>query len=92
MLLDWKGVKYADVKEKIIAGASDDTIAEFLHTNGTPKTVEEISEWSDGMDKLNPYFAPDKKEWYSGEVTKLGLDPATTPMFDWLDADDKATH
>ena len=92
MLLDWKGVQYAAVKEKIVAGADDEAIAEFLNASGTPKTAEEISEWSDGMEKLNPYFVPEKKEWYAGEVAKLGLDPAVTPMFDWLDADDKATH
>lgn len=92
MLLDWKGVKYDEVKKEIVDGASDEQVAAYLDAHGTPKTPEEIKEWADGMEKLNPYGDPAKRDWYAGEVTKLGLDPATTPLFTWLDADDKASH
>ena len=89
MLLDWKGVPYADVKEKIVAGADDEEIAKFLDGAGTPKTPEEIETWSDGMEAAYPYKNPEKKEWFAGEAAKLGLDPATTSLFDWLEADDE---
>ena len=92
MLLDWKGVPYDDVKKEIVNGADDEAVAKFLDANGKQVTPEEVSAWSDSMDKVNPYNHPEKKDWYVGEVSKLGLDPATTPMFKWLEADDKASH
>ncbi len=88
MLLDWKGVPYAEVKEAIVAGASDEDLAKHLDSHGTKKSSEEISAWSDSMDEMNPFYSPEKKDWYAGEAQKAGLDPATTPMFKWLDATD----
>ncbi len=92
MLLDWKGVGYDEVKKEILAGADDARIASYLDSHGTTKTAAEVKEWSDGMDKVNPYFDPEKKEWFAGECAKLGLDPAKTTMFEWLDALDKSDH
>jgi hypothetical protein len=91
-LLDWKGVPYDELKQKIVAGATNEQIAAYLDSHGTPKTPEEVAAWSDFMDQMNPYFDPEKKDWYAGETAKLGLDPATTPMFKWLEVDDKASH
>ncbi len=88
MLLDWKGVGYADVKAAVTSGADDTKIAALIESKGTPKTPEEVKTWSDSMEAMNPYFSPERKEWYVGECEKAGLDPATTPMFDWLDATD----
>ncbi len=92
MLLDWKDVPYSDVKQAILDGADNEKIAALLDSKGTPKTQEEIAAWSDSLVAVNPYYNPEKKEWFSGEVEKLGLDPASTTMFEWLEADDKATH
>ena len=88
MLLDWKGVPYADVKQAILDGADDEKIAALLDSKGTPKTPEEIRAWSDSMEQMNPYFSPEKKEWFAGECAKVGIDPATNTLFDWLDATD----
>ncbi len=92
MLLDWKGVPYADIKKEIVGGADDDALAEFLDAHGSQKTPDEVEAWSDSMDKVNPYFNPEKKEWFAGECAKLGLDPEKTTMFQWLEASDKADH
>lgn len=89
MLLDWKGVEYSDVKEAIKSGADDEKIAALLDSKGTAKTPDEIKAWSDSMEQMNPYNSPDKKEWFAGECEKAGLDPASTTLFDWLDATDK---
>ncbi len=89
MLLDWKGVPYADVKNEIVNGADDETVAKFLDAHGTEKSPDEIKDWSDSMAAMNPYSNPEKKEWFAGECQKLGLDPAKTTLFEWLDADDK---
>lgn len=88
MLLDWKGVPYSDVKKLIVDGADDTKLAAYLDEHGTPKTEQEIKAWSDGLTAMNPYNSPEKRDWYAGECEKAGLDPATTPMFDWLDATD----
>ena len=92
MLLDWKGVPYADIKKEVVGGADDAALAKFLDANGTEKTPEEVTTWSDSMDKMSPYSNPERKEWFAGECAKLGLDPANTTLFQWLDADDKDTH
>lgn len=89
MLLDWKGVSYDEIKEQITAGADDEALAEYLDDHGIPKTPEEIEEWSDGMEEVNPYEIPEKKDWFAGECAKLNLDPAKTTMFEWLDAGDE---
>ena len=91
MRLDWKGVQYGDIKKEIVDGADNDALATFLDTHGTSKKPDEVKAWSDSMDKINPYENPEKRDWFAGECAKLGLDPAETTMFQWLDADDKAT-
>ncbi len=91
ILLDWKEIQYGDIKKEIVGGADNDALAKFLDMHGATKDTDEVKAWSDSMEKVNPYFNPEKKDWYAGECAKLGLDPATTPMFQWLDADDKAT-
>ena len=88
MLLDWKGVPYSDVKQAVVDGADNEKIAALIDSKGASKTPGEIREWSDSLEKMNPYFSPERKEWYAGECEKAGLDPATTPMFDWLEATD----
>ena len=88
MLLDWKGVPYADIKKEIVGGADDDALAKYLDAHGTKKTPEEIAAWSDSMDAASPYENPEKKEWFAGECEKMGLDPAKTTLFQWLDAGD----
>jgi hypothetical protein len=91
-LLDWKGVEYAGVRKALEAGASDEEIAAYLNTHGTPKTPEEIRPWSDSVDKFTMHGDPETGEWFDSEVRKLGLDPATTTMFEWLEADDRASY
>ena len=80
------------MRQALEAGADDAAIAAHLDAHGTPKTPEEVKAWSDGMEKATMHGDPEKGEWYDGEVRKLGLDPATTPLFDWLEADDRASH
>ena len=92
MLLDWKGVEYAEVRKALEEGASDEDIARYLDTHGTPKTREEIRAWSDGMDRATMHGHPEKGSWFDGECRKLGLDPARTTLFEWLEADDRASY
>jgi hypothetical protein len=92
MLFGFKGVTGDDFKAKVESGASDADLTEWLDSHGAPKTAAEVKEWSDGMDARNPYNDPERREWFSEQTKALGLDPATTTLFDWLDADDKASY
>ncbi len=89
MLLDWKGVPYADIKKEIVGGAETADLAKFLDAQGTKKTPEQIKEWADSLEQMKPYDNPEKREWFEGECEELGLDPAKTTMFQWLEAGDK---
>jgi hypothetical protein len=92
MLFGFKGVVGSDFKAQIESGASDQQMAEWLDQSGEPKTPEEIKRWSDETESGNPYNNPEKREWFVEQTTPLGLDPAKTTLFDWLEADDKASH
>ena len=92
MLFGFKGVKGADFKAEVEKGTSDADMARWLDTHGAKKTPTEVKIWGDGMERANPlYHNPEKRDFYIEETKKLGLDPATTPLFDWLDTDDKAS-
>jgi hypothetical protein len=92
ILLDWKGVEYAPVRAALESGATDEDIATYLDTHGTPKTPEEVKGWSDNVEKFTYHGDSQKGAWFDGECQKLGLDPATTTLFDWLEADDQASY
>ncbi len=92
MLLDWKGVAYAPVRQALEEGADDAKIAALLDAQGTPKTPEEITAWSAGMEKATMHGDPERGAYFDDECKKLGLDPAKASLFDWLEADDRATH
>jgi hypothetical protein len=92
MLFGFKGVTGDDFKAKVQAGASDDELAEWIDSHGVAKTPDEVKEWSDGMVAVLPYNNPERREWFAEQTKPLGLDPAKTTLFDWLDADDKASY
>ncbi len=89
MLLDWKGVPYADIKQEVLAGADNERLAEFLNTHGTPKTPDEVEAWSDGIEAVEPSKNPEKRDWFAAQCAEVGIDPEGTTMFEWLDADDE---
>jgi hypothetical protein len=92
MLFGWKGIKGDDFKAFVETGASDPEIAKWVDEHGTGKSEEEKRAWCDEVAKNNPYENPEKRDWYVEQLQPLGLDPKTTPLFDWLDADDKASY
>ena len=92
MLFGFKGVKGADFKAQIENGASDQQMAEWLDSNGEKKTPDEIKRWGDEVTANNPYNDPERRDWFIEQTKPLGLDPAKTTLFDWLEIDDKASH
>jgi hypothetical protein len=91
-LFGFKGVKGADFKAQIEKGASDQKMVEWLNSNGEKKTAEEIKRWADEADASSLYNDPEKREFFSEECKKLGLDPAKTTTFTWLETDDRVSH
>ncbi len=90
-LFGFKGVKGDDVKKLLEAGSGNDEIAAWLDANGEPKTEEEKKAWSDGIEAARPYDNPEKKDWFIEVCGEAGCDPATSTLFDYLEADDKVS-
>jgi hypothetical protein len=91
MLFGFKGIKGDDFKARVAEGATDQEMVEWLNEHGQRKTPEEIKRWSDEVDKTNPSNDPEKREWFEEQLKPHGLDPAKTTLFDWLEADDRAS-
>lgn len=92
MLFGFKGVKGSDVRQLLEDGKSNEEIAAWIDANGTPKTEDEKKAWSDEVEAARPYDNPDKKEWFIGVCKEAGCDPETSTLFDFLEADDKASY
>jgi len=91
-LFGFKGVQGADVKKLLEDGASNEEVAAWLDANGTPKTEEEKTAWSDSVEAARPYDNPEKKEWFIGACKEAGCDPATSTLFDYLETDDVTSY
>ncbi|MBA3543811.1 MAG: DUF5069 domain-containing protein [Chthoniobacterales bacterium] len=92
MLFGWKGITGDDFKAEVAKGSSDEEMAKWIETHGTPKSDAEKEAWC--KEKLAFSFndVPEKREWYAEQLQALGLDPATTPLFDWLEKDDEVSY
>lgn len=88
-LFGFKSVSGAEIKKLLEAGSSNEEIAAWLDANGTPKTEEEKTNWSDSCEAARPYENPDMKDWFIGVCAEAGCDPATSTLFDYLETDDK---
>lgn len=91
ILFEFKHVKGEDFKYTVANSEHDDDIALWLDQAGTHRTEGEIEEWSEKVENFRPYDDPEKKDWFIGACQPLGLDPANTTLFEFLDADDKAS-
>lgn len=91
-LFGFKGIKGDDFKAAVEKGASDEEMVQWVDAHGEPKTEEQKQAWVAERMKYSMYNDPEKRDFFIEETKKLGLDPATTTLFEWLDADDKASH
>jgi hypothetical protein len=89
MLFGFKGVKGSEVKPLLESGADDEEIAKWLNMHGTSKTVSEVRQWSDSVEAVRPYDDPEKREWFTDECRKLGLDAKSATLFGMLEKDDR---
>jgi Domain of unknown function (DUF5069) len=92
MLFGFKGIEAEDFRAQIEQGASDQEIVDWLNQSGENKSSADIERWSKEVEASSLYHHPEKREFFSKEVRKLGLHPEKTTTFDWLEADDKASY
>jgi len=87
-------VRGDDFKGQIEQGASDQEIVEWLNEAGEEKTPEEIEHWAGEVEASSLHNHPEKekRDYFSEEVRKLGLEPAKTTTFEWLEVDDRVSH
>jgi hypothetical protein len=91
MLFGFKSVAADEVLALLRSGATDEEVVAWFGNHGDPKSAEEIAAWSNQVENWSMYGDPEKGEWFAGECTKLGLDPATATLSEYLEADDAAT-
>jgi hypothetical protein len=91
-LFGFKGVTGEEFKTQVETGADDEAIARWVTETGASKTGVEIRQWSDEMEAIRPYDNPERRDWFVEQCEAIGIDPATSTLFDWLEADDKATY
>jgi hypothetical protein len=92
MLFGFKAVKGDDFKAQVEQGASDQEMVEWLNQAGEKTMPAEIKRWADEVEISSLYNHPEKRDFFSEEVKKLGLDPAKTTTFQWLEVDDRVSH
>ena len=92
MLFGWKGIKGDDFKAEVAKGTDDEGMAKWVDAHGEQKSEQEKRAWREEMLAANPHQDPEKREWYEEQVKPLGMDPATTPLFDWLERDDQVSY
>src|SRR5205823_14284479 len=90
--ISFKGVKADDFKAQIENGVSDQEMVEWVNRNGKKKAPEEITRWGIEVEASSIYNDPEKRDFFSEKAKKLGLDPAKTTTFEWLEIDDRASH
>src|SRR5207245_1979762 len=92
MLFGFKGVKGEDFKAQTEQGAGDQKMIDWLNQSGEKKTAAEIRRWAEEAESSSLYNHPEKRDFFSEQVKKLGLQPEKTTTFDWLEVDDETTH
>ena len=90
-LFSFKGINEEQFKAAVRAAKTYEEIGSWLQANGTKKTLAEIKAWSDGVEVDSPMQNPQKRAHFIVNCSKLGLNPATSTTFDWLEADDRAS-
>lgn len=97
LLFAFKRISSFELRQAIMGGYSDhsdhrdhsdEAIGAWVNAHGTAKSPAEIKAWSDGLERYSLLKNPAKRDFFMDECRRLGLDPQTATMFDWLEADD----
>lgn len=89
LLFGFKQVKGGDVRQVLASGATDEEVLAWFNSHGASKSEADVRAWSEQMEAYSLYGNPEKREWFSAECRRLGLDPTRTTLFSYLEADDR---
>jgi hypothetical protein len=89
MLFTYKGVQADDVKALLSSGATDEQVLAWFNEHGATKAADETKAWSALVESYSMNDDPRKREWLEGACTAVGLDPAKSSLFDFLETDDR---
>lgn len=93
-LFGFKGINGSQFKDAVASAKSYMDVVEWLQANGTRKTAQEITAWSNQVEALKLAECPaiqDHKKEVAQSCEKLGLDFDSATLFEWLEADDEAS-
>jgi len=90
-LFTFKGITADEFLAQVQKGRSDEELALWVDSHGLDKTPEEIIAWSDSMEGYSLYSNLEKRASFAADCERLGLNPAKTTLFEWLEADDQAS-
>jgi hypothetical protein len=85
-------IKYADVRERVLAGDSDETVLEWCYENGCKLTEDDIEIWNGFMIKRG--WRDESSDRIVFRLKEAGLearDAEAVTMFDFIDLDEGRT-
>lgn len=88
-LFNFKGVTSDQFQAAVKVAKNYDEVGAWLLEHGLAKTGPEIEDWSEDQEGDSLFKNPEKRAYFVEDCHRLGLDPAKTTTFDWLEADDR---
>lgn len=81
------GIRYEDLRTKVLAGGTDEEVLDWAETNGTPRDDEACEIWNGFMTKRG--WRDEVSDLVGQRVAESGLEtrPIAT-MFDYIDFDE----
>lgn len=89
-LISFLGTTFELIQEAILS-MDENELIEWIKTNGSKPSLEEIEVWSKRFSSVLAKNDPARQAYITIVLQKMNLDPETTTTFDWIEADDVAT-
>ena len=86
-LFSFKGITGDQFAAAVKVAKNYDEVGTWLLEHGKVKTGPEIEDWSDDQEGDSMMKNPEKRAYFVEDCHRLGLNPAKTTTFDWLEAD-----
>jgi hypothetical protein len=95
-LFSFKGINGAQFKDAVAGARTYEEVAAWLQGAGSPKTPQEIKNWSETRESLKlkdipTLQEPDRRKEVEESCQKLGIHFETATLFEWLEKDDRAS-
>jgi hypothetical protein len=90
-LFAFKDISAEQFQDAVQNSENYEDVGAWLLANGAPRTLAEITAWSDKMEACSLYGDPVKRNSFIENCKKVGLDPKKSTLFDWLEADDRVS-